>query len=70
MDNVESRITKATKIRIKTNQQMLSIRSSTPPDTSDFICIREQENAKRQRIERMGEWPAFDEDMKILGENY
>ena len=70
MDNVESRITRAIKKRIKTNQQMISIRSSTPPDTSDFICIREQENAKRQRIEKMGAWPAFDADMAALAENY
>ena len=70
MDNVDSRITRASNKRIKTNQQMLSIRSSTPPDTSEFICIREQENAKRERIEKMGAWPAFDEDMKNLAENY
>ncbi len=70
MDNVESRIRRATKKRIKKNQQMLSTRSSSPLDSSDFICIREQENAKRQRIEKMGEWPAFEEDMKKLAANY
>jgi hypothetical protein len=43
--------------------------------------IREQENTKRQRkeerkneqrqrIEEIGEWPAFDEDMAKLGASY
>jgi len=32
--------------------------------------VREMENAKRERIEKMGAWPAFDADMAALAENY
>ena len=42
---------------------------SSPPDWP-FPCVREIENAKRERIERMGVVPAFDADMKALADKY
>ena len=42
---------------------------STPP-IWPFLCVREIENAKRERIKRMGVIPAFDADMKALADKY
>ena len=42
----------------------------SPPPIWNFLCVREIENAKRERVEKMGEWPAFDADMAALAENY
>jgi hypothetical protein len=42
---------------------------STPP-IWPFLCVREIENAKRERIKRMGVIPAFDADMKALADQY
>jgi hypothetical protein len=42
---------------------------STPP-IWPFLCVRERENAKRERIKRMGVIPAFDADMKALADQY
>ncbi len=36
----------------------------------NFRCVREIENDKRERVERMGVIPAFDEDMKNLAATY
>ena len=36
----------------------------------NFRCVREIENDKRERVERMGVIPAFDEDMKNLAAQY
>ncbi len=44
--------------------------SSSPPPTWDYLCVREIENAKRERIEKMGRIPAFDADMAALAANY
>jgi hypothetical protein len=44
--------------------------SSPPPPPWDYLCVREIENAKRERIEKMGQIPAFEADMAALAENY
>jgi hypothetical protein len=36
----------------------------------NFRCVREIENDKRERVERMGVIPAFDEDMSNLAAGY
>jgi hypothetical protein len=41
----------------------------SPPEWN-FRCVREIENDKRERIEKMGAIPAFDADMKALSEAY
>jgi hypothetical protein len=81
MDNVESRIKRASKKRMKKKELILSSKSISTPPSWDFVCVREQENTKRQRkeerdnehrqrIEEIGAWPAFDEKMAKLGDGY
>jgi hypothetical protein len=41
----------------------------SPPEWN-FRCVREIENDKRERIEKMGAIPAFDADMTALSEAY
>ena len=41
-------------------------RMSPPPPIWNFLCVREIENAKRERVERMGVFPAFVADMTAL----
>ncbi len=36
----------------------------------NFRCVREIENDKRERVERMGVFAAFDEDMNNLAAKY
>jgi hypothetical protein len=45
-------------------------RDTNSPPRWNFLCVRELENAKRERIEKMGIIPAFDADMAALAENY
>ncbi len=40
------------------------------PPLWKFQCVREIENAKRERIEKMGISPAFDADMAALAASY
>ena len=40
------------------------------PPVWKFVCVREVENAKRERIEKMGIIPAFDADMAALASRY
>ena len=35
-----------------------------------FTCVREQENAERERVQRMGTMPAFDADMLALSNRF
>ena len=45
-------------------------KDTNSPPTWNFLCVREIENAKRERIERMGFIPAFEADMEALANNY
>jgi hypothetical protein len=42
----------------------------SPPPIWNFLCVREIENAKRERVERMGVFPALMADMTALGATY
>ncbi len=54
----------------KKKKSVQQVSNNDSPPTWNFQCVREQENAKRERVEKMGEWPAFDADMAALAENY
>ncbi len=44
------------------NQQASS--SNTEP-TWNFLCVREIENARLEKIKRMGAWPALEDDLRL-----
>jgi hypothetical protein len=46
------------------------VESNSPPPIWNFKCVREIENEKRERIERMGVFPAFMADMSSLANKY
>ena len=48
-----------------TNQQASS--SNTKP-TWNFLCVREIENARLEKIKRMGAWPALEDDLGLCAE--
>ena len=44
--------------------------SSSSAPVWNFQCVREQENAERERKRRMGSIPAFDADLQTLADTY
>ncbi len=44
------------------NQEASS--SNTEP-TWNFLCVREIENARLEKIKRMGTWPALEDDIRL-----
>ena len=42
----------------------------SPSPVWNFLCVREIENAKRERVERRGPFPAFMADMTALAATY
>ena len=47
------------------NQQASS--SNTEP-TWNFLCVREIENARLEKIKRMGAWPAVEDDLRLCAD--
>ena len=44
------------------NQQVSC--SNTGP-TWNFLCVREIENARLEKIQKMGAWPALEDDLRL-----